>query len=553
MVGFAPVWNGPRVASPLRTAFAPTVLSSAVVLCVLACGPSEGLEPDSSAARDAMTPSDAGHFPDATGLADAGGLTDAASLEAGALMDAAGLDAGVADASESIPDAGPPPPAIVFVDGMDGDDDRDGLTPATSVRTLQRAIDLAAECLPEPCEVHATVAEYTQRVQLRSHVSVRGGYGADFSAVVGRSLVRFPTEDEWAFTQVLATLNAIDVTGVQLSGLEVVAPTLSGVASTQASSSSALVARRSQLHVADSVLHGGRGRDGADGAVGSPPPESCRGGSGGTGARDRRDGCNHPYSGGGVIPGGDNGPAGRSSCTTDHCPVPERTCDAGGRGGDGASGARGDDGWSSLAQWGAVIVDGLDWSLGSSASGNGENGENGDGGGGGGGGGDLYVGWCLCPHALAQGGDGGNAGEGGCGGGGGAGGWRGGPSMVVMLDASALTFGADVTLIGGRGGDGGAGGRGAAGRAGRSGQPGGSPETVSCLGVSRSACRGGAGGNGGRGGEGGNGGDGAGGPAVNIVLFGVASHTGPVVHVLGTGGVGAGSAVNGGVAATRAY
>jgi len=411
-----------------------------------------------------------------------------------------------------------------------GDDAANG-TRAAPLKTIGAALALAGTS--GKTRVNVAQGTYPENVQLRSGVSLFGGYDA---ATWTRAPATFVSTIGPGPSASAAAVQGDNVTGVIIDGFTI----RSGDATLRESAYGMVftssVATISGNHIIAGNggaggngfggLAGQSGIAGLDGQPGSAiGPEGdggfqrmlvCfgttiiggAGGAGGSAGAVGQDGAP------GNLPNGGSGGAGGLGGATP--PLP-----AGGNGQNGLAGTNGAAG-AGGGSFGGFDILGRYTNAAGFAGGLGQHG-GGAGGGGGGGGVDGTGGG----NGAGSGGTGGCAGTGG-GGGGGAGG-----SFGIVGVLSTLTVTGN-TIQTGNGGAGGAGGSGAAGGTGAAGG----------LGATNDAPQVGAGGNGGTGGDGGAGGPGGGGgggPSVGIVSqAGTLSQAGNV-FVLGTGGAGGAS------------
>ncbi len=425
----------------------------------------------------------------------------------------------------------------IFV-ALGGDDTADGVTPATPVATLGRALEIQ-DAQPDRTQIlmetgtHAVPAT----LSVRSGVGIHGGYSADFRTR----------------TDTRAVLDTAARTALSITSLtdRVVLDRLSIATRDQSSGSTiALVVRDAAEHLTlhrvvvvagagGNAMAGAPGGTGASGARGSNGVGSTGGSGGiiggGAGRSGRRrdsglagsPGASNSSSCGGTA-GAGSGSAGLGCNDGD----PRD----GGVGGSGCTGRSGNHGMGGSNR-GSLDESGL---YAAAAGSTGSTGGTGGGGGGGGAGGGedcTVIGGCV--HCgTGRGGAGG--GGGGRGGNGGSGGRGGGASVGILLVRSTLNA-SGLAITTGRGGNGGTGGTGGAGGSGGSGG----------SGARSTNSREGSGGNGGRGGDGGRGGcggGGGGGPSIGIWGFGSASRVvgSSVDYTIGDGGSGGGSCGNAG-------
>ncbi|WP_165373073.1 hypothetical protein [Sorangium cellulosum] len=400
-----------------------------------------------------------------------------------------------------------------------GDDANDG-TREAPVRTLQRAVEMAAE--PGGTRrVYACAENFEEAVTLPSGVAIWGGRDCATEAWTWGGDESF-TEIAPAPERVPLTVEARQasmtsrVFGVRLVAADAVRPSGSSIAM--------IVRADAAVDVVSSEILAGNGADGADGESapqGAPwrAPDGAGGHKGAEGCQADwtegaqpavtvcEDGTTSIGGAGGdgdVAAGGDGEPG---APATGVPPEPgsmedgeggtggPMTCTAGEQGGAGEAGANGVGGGSGLEEWlryGSISARGWQGFSGQ----DGQNGGIGQGGGGGGGVGQNG----KCRPVDPQGGpSGGSGGGGGCGGRGGRGGGYGGGSFgIIALHAHVMVDKTDIFV--GEGGRGGNGGRGQEGGKGGAEGPRGAIAPESYY-----ACEGGRGGNGGNGGHGGGG------------------------------------------------
>ncbi len=440
-------------------------------------------------------------------------------------------------------------------DGLDGDlsrtifvweggsDGFSGLTPAAPVRSLNRALVVAAG-RPDRDTILLATGTYTgAAVELIGGVSIYGGYSSNFQT---RSLVA-PTVRSLgptaAFARGLAGQALVD----RVAFVTADRPGPSEHAATLVVSGSSDL-----LTLRDVELRAGRGSDGGAGAPGQnrTPGHAGFGGAGssggtggwlgaGRGGNGRRrgrgeDGTSGSANGGPCGGGGGDGDGSNLGCA-DGDP---RSGDNGGRGCDGRLGAHGAGG-SDAGSW-----SGIAWSPSHGVAGTAGTNGGGGGGGGAGGGEDCNIfGACIFCGTGRGGGGGGGGGLAGTGGGGGGGG---GASIALVVDGSIVNLdGVTITTSGGgAGGRGGSPGVGGGGGGGGSGAPSGSNTDGA----------GGDGGDGGTGGGGGCGGGGGGGPSVAVwgLNGGGLRRVGAVSFATGPAGTGGTSCRSPGAAGVRA-
>ncbi|MEM7675073.1 MAG: hypothetical protein AAF449_03620 [Myxococcota bacterium] len=427
----------------------------------------------------------------------------------------------------------------IFVSEATGSDGNDGLgirpdgaVEVSPVRTLARAVELAAACEPTPCTVLVAEGTYpqTETLLVPSAVDIYGGFTTDWAHT--QTAIAVQVVGEVSPTVQFNELRELTI----IADLTIRGPVLTSPAGAESVAllvTSSTIAARS-LVVQRAQIDGGRGAPGANGTDGSVSGSRNAGGAGGTtfdcGARGGA-------TGGGAN-GGGGGSSGRSYCAN-ACPLLNGDGISSGRGGTaGGDGANGSNGGAASPDLVGTFV-GSNWLP--SIGGGGAAGTFGGGGGGGGGGGTKRSRACgSCPPTL-RGGVGGRGGDGGRGGGGGQGGGQGGGSFGVVLVDAVASF--ESTAVGaGLGGIGGRGGNGANGETALSGANGGRRSTRACdctiFGCIRNynSGDGGRGGNGGGGGGGAGGAGGNGGPAIGIIKVGTSTVGAAPVFLPGTAG-----------------
>ncbi|WP_437741460.1 hypothetical protein WMF39_38375 [Sorangium sp. So ce1504] len=472
---------------------------------------------------------------------------------------------------EPSPPAPPPPaspcdgdperaPALsgcgVFV-RVDGDDRNPG-TRQRPVRTLQRAIALAAggrrDGEAPTRRVYACGEMFEESVVLPSGVDLWGG--------------RRCADGDWSFgwsfggPDQLTTITpgpaavpvrVLDGGGATSTvvGIRVVAA--EGSASDGKSSIGMILSQGAKLRVVESQVHAADGKDGepgedaprlrakdgqygedgvnactADIATGAPPViTECEGGIESIGGQG---GDGHVEEGGDGQPGAPSSAESPVASGEGGLGAGSGGCKAGKPGANGESGQHGPGaiGLGSLDVTGWVGVRGGDGAPGGIGRG-----------GGGGGGSRSRVDMIQCRAGAPRGGAaGGSGGSGGCGGKAGQGGGHGGSSIgIVALGGAEITVEAS-TLVTGRGGNGGAGGTGQLGGVGLKGGQGGLGYGIEMW----DAC---PGGHGGDGGDGGDGGGGLGGHSIGVATVSVGKvsfvrHAGFTSGGAGAGGLGGG-------------
>ena len=400
-------------------------------------------------------------------------------------------------------------------------------TRAAPLATIQRAIELA-DAAGNGGDVYVAAGTYSGSVQLRSRVSIYGGFD-----------VSTWTRDV-ALDRPIVQGGSIAMTGTDANNLTVDGIRIEAASATDSSASSIGVFLRQSVGVLfrDSEVAVGNGYGGRNGAAGADRTKAENGGNGhgasvcpptneGGGRGDTSYGRDGGTGGNGGLGGGFGGSAG------------EGGSGGGGGGGGGAFGGNGSGGSKSGSSGGGGGGGSAGATLGAltaidilaTQAGNGGGGGHGWGGGGGGGGGGGF----------GCGGGGGGGGAGGQGGGGGTGAWSGGHSIGFALSGTSEVTITGSTIALGAGGIGGAGGRGGNGGAGGSGGSGGASNA--------SGGAGGGGADGTAGGKGGGGGGGMGGWAIGVLEGPDATSTRTSLTVIagtpGAGGAGGGNGTAG--------
>jgi hypothetical protein len=444
-----------------------------------------------------------------------------------------------------------------------GNDQNNGATPPTAVKSVARGLALAAA----GTEVQIAAGLYDEQLPpIPQGVALSGGWDLSFdpakrtllTAESLRTLNSVYAECEGkGATCPQATCEGAGLTcltnsngdrvatlrspgGQALRQLVVLGPDLSSK-NDGSSSFGVIVDSASGVRLDYVSIEAGNGAAGVAGAS-SPPADynSCTdwpsGGLGGGGGPACGFGinCIVPSCGGfagnagasiapvGVVlaQGGAGGSAGNSACGPPPQVTGTGTLAAGQPGGNGQNGIEGpggaaaptDPGHFTYAPSGDLV-----W-VGNQGGGGGA-GSPGAGGGGGAAGESRNVYYFFCPsnhYVLA--GAGGNGNSGGCAGAGGGGGSSGGGTFALVV-ADTTVGSAGLALFGGVGGQGGGGGGGGAGALGWQGGSGSTGQNTNnyCNAGDIVAGTGGAGGNGGQGGGGGGGGGGNGGPSIQLV------------------------------------
>lgn len=473
-------------------------------------------------------------------------------------------------------------PRGVFV-SPSGDDDALGTIDAP-LRTIQMAINLASDTRNH---VYVAAGVYTEVIQLRSGISIFGGYSADYTRrdLTGNETAIFPPLE--LNGERLGTVTGLNIISeiTKVSGFTIVGFDESNVGK----SSYAVYLKDCNQNVKfnDNVIRSGtggpgfRGRSGIPGVTasnnattGSPeritspegvcsndPINQSVGGQGAshlciteTGQEISTDGgdgglADCPFynqaegngEGGLSINGGNGGAGGYNQSliydgTSCLCLVPTvaGATEVGVPGRSGSAGVSGQSGTGCALGTGRVLNG--HWVAGT----NGVQGEGGPGGegtpGGGGGGGGAGSGvqhtfgdLCSLYFGEVLGGGGGGGGAGGCGGTGGYGGTSGGGSIGVFITFSQSGSLSPViqnnVIERGFGGAGGDGGEGGEGGEGSLGRPALALSAEERTGLLACADPGGRGGDGGEGGDGGGGGGGCGGISTAIFIHGLTGTT----------------------------
>ena len=445
----------------------------------------------------------------------------------------------------------------VFVSNSQGDDADDG-SQAKPVRTLARAIDLAAT---KGMPVYACAEMFDEAVTMSAGTMLYGGLDcADGWRHIGVS----------SKTIIAPGPDLIPVTfagGAKGTHLEDVVGRASDAMTDGGSSIAALAEEGAGVELVRCELGAGNARDGAKGATPSDPlgptdpndpgisgangaaacmGDLAAGNLGGNGAVNATCMVSAGGKGGaGMVTTGADGTDGQPAGAlgkhgTGQPAMNSWTC-ADGNGQVGGSGANGPNGaGASMADLGMLSSAGFTGASGSA----GTDGAPGQGGGGGGG---------AKGKAGCNGASGGGGGAGGCGGKGGLSGQGGGSSIALVSLGATFTF-TEVTLTASNAGNGGEGGDGQGGAIGGAGGFGGPGDTSAPT--TQKGC---AGGEGGPGGTGGKGGGGRGGHSLGIAFQGSAPPSDSVTIVVGKagqGGVGAdvaGQGANGVASPTQAF
>lgn len=433
-----------------------------------------------------------------------------------------GAGAGGAPDCPDDPADGPVPSACgIWVSASMGFDDNKG-SRAAPVRTLTRAIELAAE---GPRRVYACNETWFDELLVPGHVSLHGG---------------FDCQNDWAFTGTegkRAIVTPISATGLTWVAGEDVEKTfltdfyVEAISADEPGGSSVGVFIRDDvpLTIRRCEIVAGNGADGADGANGEPGEPQVPPAEAGLPGLPGTDACSATLSKGGaavehvcatgISKGGAGGDGGLMTASDGAAGEPntlpygkpglgEQSAPACTDGMFGDTGEHGESGTGGLAAAAQITAAGY-------VPSGGQDGKPGVHGGGGGGGGATFGSAAVCGAGSPGGAGGGSGGSGGCGGKPGRGGQGGGSSFGVMVHVSDAMIGQVsmeythvVTAYGGNGGNGGkpqlggSGGKGALGGA--------------AVGSIKPGCKGG---NGGTGGTGGYGGGGAGGHTVCVAYL----------------------------------
>ena len=419
-----------------------------------------------------------------------------------------GAGAGGAPDCPEDPADGPVPSACgIWVSASMGFDDNKG-SRAAPVRTLTRAIELAAE---GPRRVYACNETWFDELLVPGHVSLHGG---------------FDCQNDWTFTgtegkrAMVTPLSPIGMTWVAGESADSTFITDFYVEANNTdepggSSIGVFIRDDVPLVIRRCEIVAGNGADGVDGEPGDSDGNSAEWGSNGEAGADA---CSAPVSKGGAAvehvcatgtskggAGGDGGLMVASDGAAGEPNEPpyskpglgEQSAPACTDGTFGYSGTNGESGIGGQIAAGQITAAGY-------VPHGGEDGKPGKIGAGGGGGGATFGSAAVCGAASPGGAGGGSGGSGGCGGKPGRGGQGGGSSFGVMVHVSDAVIGQVsvehthlVTANGGNGGNGGA------PQFGGSGGKGGTGGMA--AGSIKPGCKGGNGGSGGRGGYGGGG------------------------------------------------
>ena len=403
----------------------------------------DNAEPECAGGECRMGPCEAG-FIDLDGTPDTGceyacvfqGEDDSPDPE-GVDLDCDGVDGDVEDS--------------VFV-RENGDDARDGLTPATAVATVRQGLVVATETGRGHVLVTNGLYRMNAPLSLVAGVSLHGGYDADFRGRSdGRATLRFISSVGLRATALRAPV-LIDQIDVEVTARD--GQSAAAIAVQVLDSGDALAFRSSD------VLAG----RGGDGAAGSPGSTGAVGGNGGN--------ANGSSGGGGGAGGGGRGGNGRNQ--NDGLPgaagAGNGVCAGGGGGGgddtgcgdgdpgpgrNGGTGCRGSFGDNGSGGNGTGALNGVVWIRSNGSSGTGGTRGGGGGGGGAGGGEDCTGPFDVCIF-CGTGRGGGGGGGGGARGGGGRGGAGGGASIGFAINGATVTLeDALVTTEGGGNGGGG--------------------------------------------------------------------------------------------------
>lgn len=400
------------------------------------------------------------------------------------------------------------------------------------VKTIRRALALAAANPGKAVVACASTSAYTEGVAVTSSVHLYGGFTCPDSDTpwVYQDKVRTrvaPTTQGPAL-EVRSVTEKVVLEDFEFQAADAVAPGSSSIA--------ALIVDSPEVTLRRTKLAAGDAANGADGVAGTKGSDGKDVGAGQKGKDAACDGPDDSQKGGGWAPsaalcsslGGGGGLALMSSYggagdpgapLTNVTPADGMPLDNGGAraaptsnaedASDGNPGAPGDAGATGATASDNGSFTDTGYVSGSSAS-KGTDGFPGQGGGGGGASNAKDLTTCI-------GASGGGGGMGGCGGKGGTGGGAGGASVALLAWNSGVTLDY-CTLISGNGGNGGVGGNGGLGGLGKPGAAGGAGYT------NNSDITIGKGGDGGPGGDGGNGGPGAGGnggPSFALVFKGL--------------------------------
>jgi hypothetical protein len=487
--------------------------------------------------------------------------------------------------------------STVYVAQSSGNDQNNGATPATAVKSVARGLILAAA----GTEVKIAAGLYDEQLPpIPQGVTLSGGWDPSFTdtkrtLLTSESLRTLKPGNarcgltEGAGLTCLTNSNGDRVVTVRSPGgqalrqLVVLGPDLKG-RNDGSSSSGVVVDGAAGVRLDYVSIEAGNGAVGVAGENKLPPIGTCvRGGVGGGGGFNTGQGtiwsssCTaQPASAGdsvsvnGVVvaQGGAGGATGHTDCTGPDTYYSNLSNGlSGGNGQDGIQGSAGaaaptDPGHFTYTQPGGDLI----WV--GNQGGRGGDGSHGAGGGGGAAGDNADVlFWCLASQPI-RGGAGHNGGAGGCGSGGGGGGSGGGGAFALVVADTAVGS-AGLVLFGGEGGQGGGGGSSSDGTLGvHDDSWGSSGESTGkiCGAGPINAGTGGQGGYGGKGGGGGGGAGGNGGSSIQLVSLADGALTMDANATLrfaggrsGTGGTGgkgaqdnnAGPPGNGGVSANQ--
>jgi hypothetical protein len=443
--------------------------------------------------------------------------------------------------------------STVYVVQSSGNDQNNGATPTTAVKSVARGLALAAA----GTEVQIAAGLYDEQLPpIFQGVTLSGGWDPSFdpnkrTLLTAQSLRTLKPGNgrcgltEGAGLTCLTNSNGDRVITLRSPGsqalrqLVVLGPDLSknkdGSSRNDGSSSFGIVVDGAAGVRLDYVsIEAGNGAVGVAGENKLPPAGTCGGGAGGAGGHLMGStpaapncGLLPPAGAGGsikvngvvVAQGGAGGATGATDCMnviTDY-----NNLSNGQRGGNGQDGVQGPAGAAAPTDPGQFTYDpsGGDLIWVGNQGGRGGDGSAGAGGGGGAAGdtADIYF-WCGISQPIL-GGDGHQGGAGGCGGGAGGGGSSGGGAFALVV-ADTRVGSAGVVLFGGEGGEGGGGGSSSDGTLGvhdDSWGSGGQSTGKICSAGPINGGTGGQGGYGGKGGGGGGGGGGNGGPSIQLV------------------------------------
>lgn len=429
----------------------------------------------------------------------------------------------------------------IFVSATQGNDAQDGLTPTTSVKTIERALNIALRLSAQRKYILIAQGQYPNtNAELAPGVSLYGGCDANWSCNADKSTTTISGASTANGKPTLSlTITANDPKTLTLKNLTIQGP----VQSTPGISAYTLRFISAEANTTPVIIDscniiGGTGANGQDGAAGvagdngastmnsTGASTTCNGqvSTGGTGAagqtscpaNDVTTAAGTAGTSSSSAQPGAGGQPGASDCSDNDlvCDYGSDAPNAFGANGAtvGGSGQAGQLTPTTAIQRASFNLSNGEWSPSAYAP-NDQHGEHGAGGGGGGAGGYGVDG-------SGTTGKGGGGGAGGCGGTAGAHGQAGGASIAIITVNQNISI-INTTINLGKGGDGGDGGDGGLGGSGGSGAPGGSGggTTPTLCGGSTMHGKGGSGAPGGNGGSGAPGNGANAGPVYNIVLI----------------------------------